>query len=86
VWKLKQWIGVIADKLNAYEVKTHAVLHTAPENIDISQQKIHSLRLGNQNLQAQIRQIRQIISLLWLVKRFWVRSFGKIELNKTTRP
>ena len=76
VWKLKQWIGCIADKLNAYERHTHAVLYKAPENIEISQQKIYSLRQGNEKLQVQIQQVRQIISLLLLGKRFWGRSFG----------
>ena len=71
VWKLKQSIGCIADKLNAYERHTHAVLYKAPENIEISQQKIHSLRQGNEKLQVQIQQVRQIISLLLLGKRFW---------------
>ncbi|GAX37066.1 hypothetical protein [Nodularia sp. NIES-3585] len=86
VWKLKQWIGCIADKLNAYERHTHAVLYQAPENIEISQQKIHSLRQGNEKLQIQIQQVRQIISLLLLGKRFWGRSFSwkGLKLRKKT--
>ncbi|WP_414549053.1 hypothetical protein [Anabaena sp. CCY 0017] len=76
VWKLKQWIGRIADKLNAYERHSHGVLYKAPENIGISQQKIHSLRQGNEKLQVQIQQVRQIISLLLLGKRFWGGSFN----------
>ncbi|MEA5583474.1 hypothetical protein VB620_19280 [Nodularia harveyana UHCC-0300] len=84
VWKLKQWIGYIADKLNAYERNTHEFLYQAPENIDIAQQKIYSLRQRNQKLQVQVQQVRQIISLLLLGKRFWGRSFGKIELTSTT--
>ncbi|HYW19801.1 MAG TPA: hypothetical protein VE956_10910 [Nodularia sp. (in: cyanobacteria)] len=81
VSKLKQWIGRIADKLNTYERHTHVVLYKAPENIDISQQKIYSLRQGNQMLQVQMQQVRQIISLLLLGKRFWGRSFGGIGLT-----
>jgi len=81
VSKLKQWIGCIADKLNTYERHTHAVLYKAPENIDISQQEIYSLRQGNQMLQVQMQQVRQIISLLLLGKRFWGRSLGWIGLT-----
>ncbi|TVP65459.1 MAG: hypothetical protein EA343_03180 [Nodularia sp. (in: Bacteria)] len=86
VWKLKQWIGRIADKLNAYERHTHAVLYKAPENIDLSQQKIHNLRQGNEKLQVQIQQVRQIINLLLLGKRFWGRSFGWIGLTSRKNP
>jgi hypothetical protein len=86
VWKLKQWIGRIADKLNAYELKTHAFLHKAPENIDISQQEIHNLRQENQKLQVQIQEIRQIISLLSLAKGFSHRFFGRIEWISTKKP
>ena len=86
VWKLKQWIGRIADKLNAYERHTHAVLYKAPENINLSQQKIYSLRQGNEKLQVQIQQVRQIISLLLLGKRFWGRSFGWTKLKSRKNP
>ncbi|WP_414526480.1 hypothetical protein [Nodularia chucula] len=81
VWKLKQWIGCVADKLNAYERNTHAVLFTAPENIDIAQQQIYHLRQRNQQLQLQVQQVRQIISLLLLGKRFWGKSFGGMGLR-----
>lgn len=83
VWKLKLWLGKVADKLTVYERNTHAVLYQAPENIAMGQQKIHNLRQRNQKLQLQITQIRQIINLLLLGKRYWAGSFGRIGL--TTR-
>jgi hypothetical protein len=85
VWKLKQWIESIADQLNAYEQNTHALLYQAPENIDITQEKIYSLRQRNQKLQLEIQQVRQIISLLLLLKGFWGRSFGGIGLRLSNK-
>ncbi|WP_414564322.1 MULTISPECIES: hypothetical protein [unclassified Anabaena] len=82
MWKLKGRIGRIADKLSDYERAVHAALYTAPERIDISQQKIHNLRQGNQGLQLQILQVRQIISLLLFGRRFWVRPFGRPGLGR----
>ncbi|WP_414542346.1 hypothetical protein [Nostoc sp. CCY0012] len=82
MWKLKGRIGRIADKLSAYERAAHAALYTAPERIDISQQKIHNLRQGNQGIQLQILQVRQIISLLLFGRRFWVRPFGRAGLGR----
>jgi hypothetical protein len=85
MWKLKGRIGRIADKLSAYERAAHAALYTAPERIDISQQQIHNLRQGNQGLQLQILQVRQIISLLLFGRRFWGRSFGIPRLRSARR-
>lgn len=78
VWKLKYVLASIADKLTAYERATHAVLHKAPENIYPGQQKIYDLRQRNQQLQAQIEQVRQIISLLLLVRQAWRRNFWQL--------
>ncbi|WP_404799801.1 hypothetical protein [Anabaenopsis elenkinii] len=85
VWKLKQWIGNIADQLNTYEHNAHVLLYQAPEKIDISQEKIYSLRQRNQKLQVQIQQVRQIISLLLLLKGFWGRYFGGIRLTLSNK-
>ncbi|MBE9050490.1 hypothetical protein IQ243_08715 [Nostocales cyanobacterium LEGE 11386] len=81
VWKLKQRIGRIADKLTVYEHVTHAALYQAPKNIDASQQQIRHLRQSNQGLQVQIQQVRQIITLLFLGRRFWRRSLRRTGLT-----
>lgn len=77
VWQLKKQLAFIADRLTAYERNTHAVLCNAPENISAGQRGIHNLRQGNQGLQVQIQQVRQIVSLLFLGRRVWGRSFGR---------
>lgn len=78
LWKLKGVLAFIADKLTAYERATHAALKNAPENIYSGQQKIYDLRQRNQQLQAQIQQVRQIISLLLLVQQAWRRNFWQL--------
>jgi hypothetical protein len=75
VWKLKHKLAIVADKLAAYERCSHAVLYTAPEKIYTAQQNIHNLRQGNQKLEVQIQQVRQIVSLLFLGRRVWGGSF-----------
>ena len=77
VWQLKQKLAFIADQLTIYERNTHAALSNAPKNIYTSQQNIHNLRQGNQGLQVQIQQVRQIVNLLFLGRRFWGRSFSR---------
>ncbi len=75
VWKLKQKLEIVADRLAAYERCSHTVLYTAPEKIYTAQQNIYNLRQGNQKLEVQIQQVRQIISLLFLGRQVWQRSF-----------
>ncbi len=84
VWKLKQIIGRIADKLTVYERNTSAALYKTPENIYIGQRNIQNLRQGNQGLQVKIQQVRQIVGLLFLGRRVWGRSLTKtgIKLRK----
>lgn len=76
VWKLKQKLAILADRLAAYERCSHAALYAAPEKISTAQQNIYNLRQGNQKLEVQIQQVRQIISLLFLGRQVWRRSFG----------
>ncbi len=73
VWRLKQWLAKLADKLIAAELSTYTVLHRAPKAIYRGQQNIHDLRRRNQLLELQIKQARQIFSLLAMGQQFWLR-------------
>ena len=75
LWKLKQRIAFIADKFTLYEKCSQTLLSQAPENLDITKQNIHNLRLTNQSLQLKIQQVRQILSLLLLGQRVGRRYF-----------
>ncbi|MGM3308550.1 hypothetical protein ACSQ6I_21670 [Anabaena sp. WFMT] len=75
VWRIKQKLGIIADRLNSYERVSHAVLYTAPENIYTGQQEIYNLRQKHLKLKLQIQQVQQILSLVVLGRKMWQRSF-----------
>ncbi|BAY26941.1 hypothetical protein NIES2100_67570 [Calothrix sp. NIES-2100] len=87
VWKLKQQLRIITDRLSYYESCSHTLLYAAPEKISSAQQSIYNLRQGNQRLEVQIQQIRQIISLLFLGRQMWQRSFANklVPLRKNGR-
>jgi hypothetical protein len=81
VWKFKQRLANIANRLTAAERYTHAVLDKAPENISRRQQNIHNLRQGNQSIEVQIQQVRQIFSLLLVGQQIQRRYFPKVGLG-----
>jgi hypothetical protein len=88
VWNIKLRIAWIADKLTAYEKSSNAFLSQAPTNLNISQQNIHNLRQGNQSLQLKIQQVRQIVSLLLLGKRYYPKrnpAFFRKTVTKAGR-
>lgn len=74
--KLKQQLRFLADRLSYYERCSHIFLYAAPEKIYSAQQSIYNLRQGNQRLEVQIQQIKQIISLLFFGRQIWRRSFA----------
>jgi len=75
VWRLKARIAFITERLTAYEKCSQTLLSQAPQNLNLSQQNIHNLRLKNQSLQFKIQQVRQIVSLLLLGQRVGQRYF-----------
>jgi hypothetical protein len=81
VWQLKKRLVNITNRLTAAERRTHAVLDKAPENISRRQQNIHNLRQGNQSIQLQIEQVRQIFSLLLVGQQIQRRYFVKVGLG-----
>ncbi|MBD2353335.1 hypothetical protein H6G41_01645 [Tolypothrix sp. FACHB-123] len=74
IWNLKQQLRIITDTLTNYEICSHAFLYQAPEKIYFLQDNIHNLSQGNQRLDLQIQQLRQIISLLFFGRQIWQRS------------
>ena len=75
-WRLRllsQRLARVANTLIAIERSTHAVLWRAPNAIFVSQAGIHQLRQGNEPLQLQLQQVRQVVSLLVLGRQAWQR-------------
>ena len=81
VWLLKQRLANLANRLTAAERRTHALLDKAPENISRREQNIHNLRQGNQSIQIQIQQVRQIFSLLLVGQQIQRRYFPRLGLG-----
>jgi len=71
VWKLRRRIAAAADVIAAAEQRTYAVLHGAPKAIYKGQSGVHRLRGRYQQLELQLQQIQQALTLLGLVKSFW---------------
>ncbi|MCV3215350.1 hypothetical protein OGM63_17835 [Plectonema radiosum NIES-515] len=82
VWKVKQRLANITNRLTAAERWTYAVLDKAPANIYRRQQNIHNLRQANQSIQIQVEQVRQILSLLLVGQQIYGRYFVKLGLGK----
>ncbi|AFY44957.1 hypothetical protein [Nostoc sp. PCC 7107] len=86
IWRLKRRIAFITDRLTFYEKCSQTLLSQTPQNLDISQQNLHNLRLNNQSLQFKIQQVRQIVNLLLLGQRLgkrYVRQSNFFWFRKT---
>ncbi len=70
---LRQRLARVANTLSAIERSTHAVLWGAPNSIFLGQAGIYRLRQGNEPLQLQLQQVRQVLSLLVLGRQAWQR-------------
>jgi cell division protein FtsB len=67
--RIKDTLAFVADRLNQYERASYAALHIAPDNIYLGKEKIENLHTENQILKHRIQQLRQILSLILLVKQ-----------------
>jgi hypothetical protein len=74
LWRFKKRLVRIANILTTAERSTYHVLYGAPEAIYISKRNINNLRLGNQSLQLQIQQIRQLANVLAFAQQVWRRN------------
>ncbi|MDF5719049.1 MAG: hypothetical protein PUP91_00875 [Rhizonema sp. PD37] len=81
VWKLKQRLVRIADRLVVAERKTHAILDRKPEAIYKGQRNIQNLRQRSLLLQLQIQQVRQIFNLLFVGAQVWRNHFWRLQLK-----
>lgn len=70
---LKVRLARIANTLIALERSTHAVLWGAPNTIFVSQQGVYRLGQGNEPLQLQLQQVRQVLSLFAIGQQAWQR-------------
>ncbi len=81
LWNLRRVLGRVADALLAYERSTYRVLHGAPGAIAKAERGTNSARRGYRQLEAkldaQLRQVEQVIRLLRLGQWLWQRSLRR---------
>ncbi len=73
LWKIRLTLKRVTNILIVAERNTQRVLGTAPELIYARKRNIQNLRQGNQSLESQIQQVRQIIGLLLSGTQWWQR-------------
>lgn len=71
--QIRQRLARLTITLIAIERSTHAVLWGAPNTIFVGQVGINRLRRGNEPLQLQLQQVRQVLSLLVVGRQTWQR-------------
>lgn len=74
IWRYRQILAKVADKVNAADRGTYRVLHSAPNAIIKGQKGTRSLRQKYQQLEIQIQQLQKIMVILRLGQKIWVRS------------
>jgi hypothetical protein len=75
VWKLRQALAITADVVTAFERNTYLVLHGAPQAIYKGQLGICGLRERYQQLDRQLQQVQQVLTILGLLQR--ILRFGR---------
>lgn len=73
MWRLRQVIGRVAEKILAYERSIDVVLKQAPNAITKGQLGINQLRQKQQRLRPQLQRMRQVLTLIGLGRQIWRR-------------
>lgn len=71
VWNLRRVLAATADAVTLAERNTYNVLHGAPNAIYRGQIGVEGLRERYQQLDLQVQQLQQVLTLLGLVKSIW---------------
>jgi hypothetical protein len=69
VWNLRRALALAAQVLTLAELSTYDVLHNAPNAISVGQLGVHGLRERYQQLELQLQQVQQVLTLLGLGQR-----------------
>jgi hypothetical protein len=73
IWRLRRFLAKVTATLMAAERSSHALLYGAPEAIASGQMGIYQLRRSYQQLQPQLQRLQQILGLVSLGQRVWLR-------------
>ena len=73
LWRVKKQLTILADSFVAIEIRAHNLLCRAPDSIYLCRRNISNLRKEKQLLELRIRQLQQIVSLLFFGRQMWRR-------------
>ncbi|MBE9094484.1 hypothetical protein [Tychonema sp. LEGE 07203] len=73
VWKIRRTIALFEMRIAAVERCSRNVLGQSPAFLAKRQQGAHQLRRNYQQLELQLQQVRQLLGLLGLGRRLWLR-------------
>jgi hypothetical protein len=84
VWKLRRALAIAADVVASFERNTYLTLHGAPQAIYNGQLGVSGLRDRYQQLDRQLEQVQQVLTVLALLQRilrFGVRQRAASRLS-----
>lgn len=85
VWNLRRVLAAAVDAVTLAERNTYALLHGAPKNISQGQLGVHGLRERYQQLEQQLRQVQQVLTLLVLIQRIWPSALRIVSIQPYPR-
>lgn len=85
VWNLRRTLATAADVLTNVERSTYVVLHGAPKAISQGQLGVQGLRERYQQLELQLQQVQQVLTVLGLIQSVWRSALGSSAKNSLSR-
>ncbi|MEG4226459.1 hypothetical protein QUA35_10470 [Microcoleus sp. N9_B2] len=79
VWKIRRTIARLEIRIAAIERCSSNVLSMSPDFLGKRQQGTRQLRLRYQQLELQLQQVQQLLGLLGLGRRLWLRRDRRLR-------
>jgi hypothetical protein len=73
VWKIRRTIALFEVRIAAIDRCSSNVLRKSPDFLAKRQQGVHQLRRNYLQLELQLQQVQQLLGLLGLGRRLWLR-------------
>ena len=85
VWNLRRVLAATADAVTLEERNTYNVLHGAPNAIYNGQMGVEGLRERYQQLDRQVQQLQQVLTLLGLVRSIWQTTSRRSAMRERSK-
>jgi len=73
IWKFRQILLKLERNLSLIENCTYSLIAKTPEFLQLRLQRLNQLRQLYQQLDGQVQQVQQVISMFWLLRTIWLR-------------